>query len=178
MRSALLTLLLLATSRRSLAQDSCAFRNLGVSCIPGKPNGAFCSSPSLTSNIIIRCEDDCPVPGNCRTNINFSPNAGVDITPKCYEDSPTAGNAQCTYDCVSVTALNGTIFYPMGCSWVIQNGTGNPSSTSLTGLPTPTQDPTATGPMSTPTNGGGSAMRLSTFGLVLFISLFCALLWM
>jgi hypothetical protein len=30
----------------------------------------------------------------------------------CYEDSTGAGNAQCTADCVPVTALNGTTFYP------------------------------------------------------------------
>lgn len=31
----------------------------------------------------------------------------------CWQDSATAGDAQCTADCVSVTADNGTTFYPM-----------------------------------------------------------------
>jgi hypothetical protein len=33
----------------------------------------------------------------------------------CYQDSADAGNAQCTADCVPVTAFNGTTFYPVVC---------------------------------------------------------------
>src|ERR1700744_4222041 len=31
----------------------------------------------------------------------------------CWESSPTASDAQCTYNCVAVTAANGTTFYPV-----------------------------------------------------------------
>jgi hypothetical protein len=41
---------------------------------------------------------------------------GVNQSALCYQDSPTAGNAQCTYDCVNVTTLNGSSFYPL-VSW-------------------------------------------------------------
>lgn len=41
------------------------------------------------------------------------PPIGVKWSAGCYEDSPTAGNAQCVADCVEVTALNGSSFYPM-----------------------------------------------------------------
>lgn len=37
----------------------------------------------------------------------------------CWESSPTAGDAQCTYNCVSVTAANGTTFYPVVCRFEI-----------------------------------------------------------
>jgi hypothetical protein len=30
-----------------------------------------------------------------------------------WQSSPTAGDAQCTFDCVAVTAANGTTFYPL-----------------------------------------------------------------
>ena len=38
---------------------------------------------------------------------------GVKVGAECYEDSDTSGNAQSTFDCVSVTVVNGIIFYPL-----------------------------------------------------------------
>ena len=38
---------------------------------------------------------------------------GVKQGALCWQESATAGNAACTFDCVNVTALNGTVFYPV-----------------------------------------------------------------
>jgi hypothetical protein len=43
------------------------------------------------------------------------PPIGIKDGAICYQDSADAGNAQCSADCVSVTALNGTTFYPAVC---------------------------------------------------------------
>ncbi|KAK0640635.1 hypothetical protein B0T16DRAFT_418231 [Cercophora newfieldiana] len=115
----------------------------GVVCTPDKPMAAYCATGSLKSWIIIRClSDGCPQPGNCAQNLRDAPPLGSKLNAKCWEESPTAGNAQCTVDCVNVTTSNGTVFYPLGCSFTIENGTGTPESTSLTIFgPTPTANP-------------------------------------
>jgi hypothetical protein len=95
---------------------------------------AFCASD--TGPIILRCrtQGGCPQPGNCAAKYarlqpflltvadskHYSlapiPPVGSKVGAQCWEDSPTAGNAQCTVDCVSVTALNGSVIFPEGCS--------------------------------------------------------------
>jgi len=53
------------------------------------------------------------------------PPVGVKTSAECYQDSPTAGNAQCTFNCVNVTKVDGTVFYPLVSdnSRKTQNGT-------------------------------------------------------
>ncbi len=60
-----------------------------------------------------------------------SPPIGVKTGAFCWQDSSTAGNAQCTLDCVAVTALNGSSVYPVGCDFTKANATGAPTSVSL-----------------------------------------------
>jgi hypothetical protein len=43
----------------------------------------------------------------------YPPGTGVKQGALCYEDSPTAGNAQCTFNCVNVTQVDGDVFYPL-----------------------------------------------------------------
>jgi hypothetical protein len=43
------------------------------------------------------------------------PPVGIKDDALCYEDTDDSGNAQCTADCVAVTALNGSSFYPVVC---------------------------------------------------------------
>ncbi|RFU23608.1 hypothetical protein B7463_g12730, partial [Scytalidium lignicola] len=69
-----------------------------------------------------------------------APPYGVKQAALCWQDSATAGDAQCTFDCVNVTASNGSIFYPVGCSFTITNTTAPPSSVSLN-LPTAASTP-------------------------------------
>lgn len=98
-----------------------------------KAHTAFCEDPvyGLTSNnLIFRCQyaSGDAEPGNCNDEFvhcpaNVSPSADdsslADVPPLglkytyCWESSPTAGDAQCTYNCVRVTAANGTSFYPV-----------------------------------------------------------------
>lgn len=89
---------------------------LNYTC-PAK-GGFYCEfSNSLAGSIIIRCLDGCPSPGNCDDNLFCYPSgtANDKQDASCYQDSPTAGNAQCTSNCVNVTRVDGSVFYPLGC---------------------------------------------------------------
>jgi len=110
--------------------------------------GSFnvCSSDSLKGPIIIRCVNGCPQPGNCDDNLAGVPPVGVKTSALCYQDSPTAGNAQCTFDCVAVTKLDGSSFYPVGCS-------SSSSSSSSTTTTTKSASSTSSGPPSGPSSG-------------------------
>ncbi|KAH8767158.1 hypothetical protein BGZ57DRAFT_856009 [Hyaloscypha finlandica] len=80
-----------------------------------KVGTAFCVGPSLKENIILRCTESSgptPQPGNCDDNLRDVPPIGIKDA-FCWESSPTAGDAQCTFDCVAVTAANGTTFFPL-----------------------------------------------------------------
>lgn len=56
-------------SNSSYAQQTCQFGppTTDVVCPPGNTSTtiAYCSSESLKSNIILRCMNGCPQPGNC-----------------------------------------------------------------------------------------------------------------
>jgi hypothetical protein len=93
--------------------------------------GSFnvCAGDSLKTNIIIRCVDGCPQPGNCNDNLAGVPPVGVKVNALCYQDSATAGNAACTFNCVSVQKLDGSIFYPVGCT-TASSSSSTASSTS------------------------------------------------
>lgn len=41
------------------------------------------------------------------------PPFGVKQGALCWQESADAGNAACTFDCVKVTALNGSTIYPV-----------------------------------------------------------------
>ena len=41
------------------------------------------------------------------------PPIGVKADAECWEETPSSGNAQCTFDCVSVTLMNGSMVYPV-----------------------------------------------------------------
>jgi hypothetical protein len=83
----------------------------------------------MITNLLNRCVDGCAHVINCEDLYVQSPVLRVQATytlsslanyppigskggALCYQDSVEAGNAQCTADCVSVTALNGSTFYP------------------------------------------------------------------
>lgn len=113
--------------------DNCT-SNVNYTC-PATGSFNVCPSGSLSDNIIIRCTNGCAVAGNCNdeyvllltmTQLQLTlsylhslcrlagvPPVGVKTSAECYQDSPTAGNAQCTFNCVNVTKLDGTVFYPL-----------------------------------------------------------------
>ncbi|KAE9374878.1 hypothetical protein N431DRAFT_222808 [Stipitochalara longipes BDJ] len=97
-------------ARSCLASSCPSTGGINLSCPSNDPNGSFCSGESLSTSIIVNCEGGCPSPGNCNDHLAQIAISGGAL---CYQDSPTAGNAQCTYDCVSVKALNGSTLYPM-----------------------------------------------------------------
>lgn len=47
------------------------------------------------------------------TRLAGVPPVGVKLDAYCWQTNSTAGDAGCTFDCVSVTAANGTAFYPV-----------------------------------------------------------------
>ncbi|PMD60795.1 uncharacterized protein K444DRAFT_629266 [Hyaloscypha bicolor E] len=133
----------------------------------GSPSASYCESASLEGSIIFRCTDGCEAPPY-----------GVKQGALCWQDSPTAGDAQCTFDCVNVTAVNGSTFYPVGCSFTLANTTAPPSSVSLN-LPTAASTPPSSTTSQVATThtsksgveamrvGGGTAMILGLLGLFL-----------
>ncbi|KIY00718.1 uncharacterized protein Z520_03383 [Fonsecaea multimorphosa CBS 102226] len=101
-----LDLLLLACATLAAGQFNCT-----------QANTAFCETPVsgvTTDYIIYRCFYDTgtATPGNCNDDLADVPPVGLKYA-YCWESSPTAGDAQCTYNCVAVTAANGTTFYPV-----------------------------------------------------------------
>jgi len=114
--------------------------NTGVSVHCPKDGFNTCAGDSLSTNIIIRCADSangvCPQPGNCNDNLAGVPPVGVKTDAKCWQESPTAGNAQCVFNCVAVTKLDGTKFYPLGCtSASSSSSTASSTSTSTSSAP-------------------------------------------
>lgn len=156
------TSVLLSLASAAIAVNNCT-SNI-ITC-PATGNFNVCSGDSLSSNIIIRCADGCPQPGNCNDNLAGEPPVGVKTAAKCYQDSATAGNAQCTFDCVLVTKLDGSSFYPLGCSSSSSSGSASSTSGSATSMSTSasstggggsggSKTTSSTGP--TTTGGGGS----------------------
>ena len=123
----------LLTWHRIVQCDNCT-SNVDYAC-PATGTFNICPAGSLSNNIIIRCTDGCAVAGNCddkcvllptMTQLQLTlfylhslrslagvPPVGLKTSAECYQDSPTAGNAQCTFNCVNVTKLDGTVFYPL-----------------------------------------------------------------
>jgi len=101
-----------------VTNSTCPSTGLSVTC--DKAGFNTCAGDSLQTNIIVRCLDSsngiCPNAGNCNDNLAGVPPTGVKIDAKCYQDSPTAGNAQCVFNCVAATKLDGSVFYPVGCT--------------------------------------------------------------
>ncbi|CAL3968570.1 unnamed protein product, partial [Diplocarpon coronariae] len=58
-------------------------------CPAENPNGAFCAGDSLSTNIIIRCQDGVGQPGNCNDNLAGYFPYGVQFAP-CWQSSPTS----------------------------------------------------------------------------------------
>ncbi|OAP60094.1 hypothetical protein AYL99_05096 [Fonsecaea erecta] len=143
--------------------DLLLFLLAGASLVVGQfnctqANTAFCATPVsgvTNDNIIFRCFYDTgsASPGNCNDDLADVPPVGLKYA-YCWESSPTAGDAQCTFNCVAVTAANGTTFYPVGCngtdsttttSTTALSSTGTPSSSSLSSFgPSPSQTGSAT----------------------------------
>lgn len=63
------------------------------------PNGNYCAGDSLSTNIIIRCNNGVGGPGNCNDNLSGEPPMGV-FGSLCYQSSTTAGDANCEKNCV------------------------------------------------------------------------------
>jgi len=102
----------------SLVASALAVSNCTSTIYNCPATGSFnvCAGDSLKTNIIIRCVNGCPQPGNCNDNLAGVPPVGVKTDAFCYQDSATAGNAQCTFNCVSVQKLDGSSIFPVGCS--------------------------------------------------------------
>jgi len=169
--------LILALASSILAQN-CTFND--IKC-PSTGEFNVCGGASLGTNIIFRCSNGCPQPGNCNDNLAGVPPVGVKTNAKCYQDSAISGNAQCTFDCVAVTRADGSSFYPVGCTsssssassasisssspstGTNPSGSGSASvsqSASVTGTATVSQSATQTGSptetvTSQPTGGDG-----------------------
>jgi len=134
--------------------------------------GSFdvCANDSLQNYVIIRCVDGCPQTGNCNDNLAGVPPVGVKTDALCYQDSTTAGNAQCTFNCVSVEKLDGSSFYPVGCtsqssSSISRSSTSksNGSSSSKTGSSISTTSGSASSTTSSSVSSGHSThMTYST----------------
>ncbi|KAE9364719.1 hypothetical protein N431DRAFT_431531 [Stipitochalara longipes BDJ] len=137
-----------------------------------KADTAFCESgvSGVSSNsIIFRCVYDQgeSEPGNCNDDLVSVPPVGLKYA-SCWQSSPTAGDAQCTYECVAVTAANGTTFYPLGCNHTTATATGAPVSTSLSYASAPTATGTSTTPKSTH-SGVASAVQIGTWAVVAWV---------
>jgi len=96
---------------------------------------------------------------NTRLSLAGAPPYGSKLGAVCWQESDTVANAACTWDCVSVKLANGTEFYPVGCSFKIENGTGTPTSVSLPGI-----GPTSSVPSSTPSSFGHPGVVLPGVG--------------
>lgn len=115
-------------------------------------NTAFCEGEG--GDIIFRCfypyGHACP--GNCMDNLDEQYRDAV-----CWESYPGAGDGQCAAECVSVTAKNGSTFYPLGCNQDRTSITAStPSSTTTSSSSRSTTIPL---PVSTTTNSVLSPTR-------------------
>jgi len=119
-----------------VSNSTCPSTGLSVTCSSDKVS--YCVSDSLKSNIIVRCEDTsnglCPTAGNCNDNLAGVPPVGVKTGAVCYQDNAWAGNAQCVYNCVLATKLDGKKFYPVGCTSASSSVAPSTSVTASTTL--------------------------------------------
>ena len=80
-----------------------------------KPNQAYCAGDSLSTNIIIRCDENAiGHGGNCNDNLAGEPPVGVNFAP-CWQTSETSGDAACSKNCVVYGGsgnYNGTFTLP------------------------------------------------------------------
>merc|ERR1711939_715235 len=113
-------------------------------CPADKPNGAFCAGDSLGTNIIIRCTNGVGQPGNCNDNLAGYFPFGV-RSSQCWQSSPTSGIAACAKNCIvqgGSGTYNGTFTLP-NCT-PIPESSSSASSTSSSGYPTYSPEPTTT----------------------------------
>ncbi|KAL2018000.1 hypothetical protein VTK56DRAFT_1380 [Thermocarpiscus australiensis] len=101
---------ILSAIAASAAVASAQFRYEDGEYICEKPNAAYCSTDSLKTDIIIRCNGTVGQPGRCTDNLIGEPPVGV-WSGLCWESSRTSGDAACEKNCV-VYGQNGTFTLP------------------------------------------------------------------
>jgi len=129
---------------------------------PATGSISVCAEDSLKSNIIIRCVSGCPEPGNCNDNLAGVPPVGVKTDALCYQDSPTSHNAQCTFNCVSVKRLDGSSFYPVGCTSSSSTSSTTSSTSSKSGSSSSTSGSTSSPTSSSASHGSSTGTTTST----------------
>lgn len=82
------------------------------------PFGLFCAGPSMSQNLLMKCELGMPSPVNCIQSTAGQPPFD-DYNARCYEASPMSGQAACAKD--------GTAYPLMGKSFPLPAGSDDPA---------------------------------------------------
>jgi hypothetical protein len=117
-------------------------------CPANNPNGNFCAGDSLTTNIIIRCNNGIGGPGNCDDNLDGEPPVGLNYAP-CWQTSNSSGDAACSKNCIvysspSFTLQNCTPSYTASSSTASSTSTASSSSSSSASVSSSTTTSTGT----------------------------------
>jgi hypothetical protein len=101
--------LLLATAALSTAQ---VIKNGNGTYTCALESGAYCVSPSLESNMIIRCTNGIGYASNCDERLADKAPLGSSYSP-CWQASSRSGNAQCSKNGIIYPDGNNTTPYPV-----------------------------------------------------------------
>ncbi|KAI5197778.1 hypothetical protein E4T39_07137 [Aureobasidium subglaciale] len=101
--------ILLATAGLSTAQ---VIKNGNGTYICALPSGTYCTSTSLESNMIIRCNDGVGYASSCDERLADKAPLGVSYSP-CWQTSARSGNAQCSKNGMIYPDGNNTTPYPV-----------------------------------------------------------------
>lgn len=103
---------LLATAASITTSTAQVIRNANGTYTCALSSGSYCASSSLTSNLIIRCNDYIGTVSNCDTRLASKAPSGEQYSP-CWQTSVIAGNAACTKNGIVYPDGNNTTPYPV-----------------------------------------------------------------
>ncbi|KAK0515495.1 hypothetical protein JMJ35_001529 [Cladonia borealis] len=92
--------------------------------------GNFCTGPSLSNNIIIRCTGTVGQPGNCNDNLAGIPPGGLKNSALCYQSSPTSGSAACSLNNIAYPDYGSPFPIPSSIKTYPTSGTGGVAATA------------------------------------------------
>ncbi|KAF8855130.1 hypothetical protein BDZ45DRAFT_676418 [Acephala macrosclerotiorum] len=146
------TTLLVASAAIATAQFT--IENGTIICT-GNPNGAYCASDSLQSNIIIRCTNGIGQGGNCNDDLSgYFPISSEGS--ECWETNSTSGDAACAKNCIVECGSGncGESFTLPNCTPSATQSSSTASSTSVSSTSSLSSESTTT---STPTTTPSSS---------------------
>lgn len=103
---------LLATAASITTSTAQVIKNANGTYTCALSSGSYCASSSLTSNLIIRCNDHIGTVSNCDTRLASKLPTGEQYSP-CWQTSVIAGNAACTKNGIVYPDGNNTTPYPV-----------------------------------------------------------------